>query len=127
LAFLRFARDQAERLSSKRFPPPKAMTERAETTIRFERFFEASPDLLAVLDFDGRFVFTNRAYLDLLGYPAQTLAGQPLVALAHPDDLERLRAALSSLPEIMSTRLEARLRHLDRSHRTLHPIAAPQA
>lgn len=50
------------------------------------RFFEQSPDLLAVVHLDGYILYANRAWGDTLGLSADALTQTPLLDLIHPDD-----------------------------------------
>lgn len=63
-------------------------------TLHYERFFQTSGDLLWVVDSAGRFVRANAAFRDVLGYPDQTLMGQPLAALLHAEDAAPVLAFL---------------------------------
>jgi len=49
-------------------------------------FFEHALDLLAALDWEGRFVALNPAWERALGWPAASLLGHSLLELVHPDD-----------------------------------------
>jgi PAS domain S-box-containing protein len=61
-----------------------------------DRFFSLSPDLLCIMDLEGRFRRVNHAWELDLGYPAASLEGRPLVELVHPDDVPASRDALLS-------------------------------
>lgn len=75
---------------------------RAEAALReksaeIDRFFEVSLDLLAIADFDGRFVKLNPAWQQTLGYPLAELEGRRFIDLVHPDDCEATLAAVATL------------------------------
>jgi PAS domain S-box-containing protein len=53
---------------------------------RFQKVFANAPMGIAITDHDGRFVASNAAYNDLLGYSAEELAGTRFGELIHPDD-----------------------------------------
>jgi PAS domain S-box-containing protein len=55
--------------------------------------FQTAPIGMAVYDTDGRFVRANDALCDMLGQQADALIGKRDMALTHPDDRERDRAA----------------------------------
>jgi len=52
----------------------------------FKRFFAHTPALLAVADFEARFVWVNESWESVLGYGAEQLLSQPYEDLIHPDD-----------------------------------------
>lgn len=85
-------------------------------TRRLRKIIENAPDLVAVLDSEGRITFQNRAFSDLLGYGPDELIGSTAFDLIHPDDVERIveafaRAVGGGEPE----GVEARVRHKDGS------------
>ena len=49
-----------------------------------------SPDLIFVVGDDGRICLASDAVTELLGRPAEWLAGQPFLGLVHPDDRFKL-------------------------------------
>jgi PAS domain S-box-containing protein len=53
-------------------------------------FFSVSPDLLAVTTVDGRFIRSNPAWQQQLGWMSEDLSGLHFMALIHPDDRERV-------------------------------------
>lgn len=54
---------------------------------RLHRFFvDNSPDLIFLLDGQGRFVFVNHSAEKLLGHPQSSLLGKHYRDLVHPDD-----------------------------------------
>ncbi len=56
---------------------------------RTERlFFDLSPDLLCIVDFDGRFKRLNASFESALGWTSADLVGRPFLELVHPDDRE---------------------------------------
>lgn len=57
------------------------------TKTELQRFFEMSLDLVCIVDEGGRFVKVNRAWQDLLGYPASEIEGMICLDYIHPDDL----------------------------------------
>ncbi|TVS16449.1 MAG: PAS domain-containing sensor histidine kinase [Gammaproteobacteria bacterium] len=59
-----------------------------------DRLFNLSPDLLCILDVDGRFLELNPAWEQTLGFPREELLVQPALDLVHPDDQQALRAEL---------------------------------
>lgn len=63
-----------------------------------ELFFELSPDLLCLIDYEGRFLRVSTSWTAFLGYEPDALIDAPLLDFCHSDDsaatllaLERLR------------------------------------
>src|SRR5262245_11594231 len=67
------------------------------TTSAFEPFFNLSPDLLGILDSDGRFVCANSSFQRDLGWSCDALAGQLFLSLIHDNDAA---ASASQLREL---------------------------
>lgn len=61
------------------------------------RFFDLSPDLLCVVDREGTFLSINRAWEELLGYPAQEILQAGVLNMVHPEDVAPTREALETL------------------------------
>ena len=59
--------------------------------------FELNPDLLCVLDAEGRFCKVNPIWKSLLGHSIADLAGKPFFDLIHPEDLQTTEAAAAQL------------------------------
>jgi diguanylate cyclase (GGDEF)-like protein/PAS domain S-box-containing protein len=64
-------------------------TKREAAELERDRFFDMSPDMLSVIDADGRFRRVNRAWESVLGYPTGELVGRSFFDLVNPDDLDR--------------------------------------
>jgi PAS domain S-box-containing protein len=52
------------------------------------------PDLLALIDINGAFLYSNAAHLVRLGRSAESLQGCTIFDLLHPEDIERVEKAL---------------------------------
>jgi PAS domain S-box-containing protein len=52
-----------------------------------ERFFDLTPDLLCVADFNGYFRRVNASFTRVLGYSADELQSRPFITFIHPDDV----------------------------------------
>jgi two-component system, NtrC family, sensor kinase len=71
-------------------------------------------DLVAIIDSDGRRVYTSPSYQFVLGYSSQEMSRLTSMELLHPDDSERVGRALRNLTGGHPTQgLEYRLRHKD--------------
>lgn len=90
------------------------------------RIWNVSQDMLAVADFDGKFLSLNPAWASTLGWSETDLVGNTFEWLVHSDDRNKARAELARLAEGNSTRqFENRLRHRDGSFRWLSWTAVP--
>ncbi len=52
------------------------------------RVFDLLPDLVIVVDADGRIADANRTAVDALGHPLDEVIGTPIFDFVHPDDVE---------------------------------------
>ena len=89
--------------------------------------WQVSPDLLAVLDRDGRFVSANPSWQAVLGRSEEELRATAAVDLIHPADLAASHAALSDLlggKPVLG--FDNRQRHGDGSYRWLSWVAVPE-
>ena len=110
------------------------VTERLEIEKRLRReqefvrrLIECFPDLIAVLDEEGRFTYVTERVKDVLGLAPQDFLGKRMGGRTHPDDQSRLAEALQN---VMSGRtvyaeIEYRVRHVDGSWRTLRGSVGP--
>lgn len=64
----------------------KDITEQKQAKVELDRFFALSPDLMAVIGFDGTFKRINPAFETTLAYSQQTLLSQPFLDFVHPQD-----------------------------------------
>ncbi|MGZ4500559.1 MAG: PAS domain S-box protein [Nocardioidaceae bacterium] len=72
-------------------------TARADATDRFFRaIYRRSSDAALVSDAHGQLSYVSPAFHQLLGYSAEQLSRLRDLALVHPDDRDRARAALAS-------------------------------
>lgn len=88
------------------------LCKRLEVSERLHRFIvNHSPDLIFVLDTEGRFVYHNQKVKESLGFEATTLFGQSLLDLVAPADqgealrLLRRLAEATSQPQVVELRL----------------------
>jgi PAS domain S-box-containing protein len=82
-----------------------------------DRLFALSPDLMAILDPEGRVRRCNPAFEMALGFSQHELQSQPLLDLFHPDDHPEARTALERLPQARRAELLSRVRRRDGSYR----------
>jgi two-component system sensor histidine kinase UhpB len=57
------------------------------------------PTAVAILDNDGAVIFAEEDAADMLGLPLAEVIGVPLVAMCHPADMDRWRAAIEKEDE----------------------------
>jgi two-component system sensor histidine kinase UhpB len=55
---------------------------------------EVGPTAVAILDAEGAVIFAEEDAADMLGMPLKDVVGVPLVAMCHPADMDRWRAAI---------------------------------
>jgi len=97
----------------------------AERTAERDRLWEASPDLLVVIDFDGVFQRVNPAWTTVLGYAPDELVGHHVNEFVVPDDHGKTVDAYETAAAGNQPRIENRYRHKDGSTRTISWVAAP--
>ncbi len=97
----------------------RRMQQRLVESEQLHRFFvESAPDLIYLLNAEGRFTYTNQRIEKLLGYRRDELLGQHYKTLVHPDDHAQADLFLMALANGSShPRLETELRllHKDRA------------
>jgi PAS domain S-box-containing protein len=102
---------------------------RAEETLRqrearFRALIEQSSDAIALIDPTGTILYASASTRRVLGYQPDDLVGKDGFSLVHPDDRERVLAALGDLlarPAAVTT-VEARARHANGSWRWLEAV-----
>ena len=103
-----------------------AAVDRLEEETKRNRFFTLALDMLAIGNFDGRFLQVNPAWEKVLGYSEDELKTTPAFDFLHPEDLEWAAAESKKLQEGASTSYsEIRVRHKNGSWRWLGFTAAP--
>lgn len=91
------------------------------------RLVTSIPDMIAVVDCNGKYTYVSQRVEDFLGYPPGELVGQLVGGRAHPDDQARIQALFRKLVTggSIDEHLEYRTRHRDGSWRTLRASAGP--
>jgi PAS domain S-box-containing protein len=88
--------------------------------------WNATQDLLVVMDLKGKYLSLNPAWTMVLGWSEAELLGKSTRWFIHPDDREKTRAETSQLAAGQITRrFENRFRHKDGSYRWLSWKAVP--
>jgi PAS domain S-box-containing protein len=85
------------------------------------------PEMIAVLDLNGKFTFVSSRIQELLGRSADEVIGKSLTTLAHRDDVRRLESSLEQFvkEDIRHDQLEYRTRHADGTWRMLRASVSP--
>ena len=74
----------------------RRIAEQLEQSEKMYRYMvDASPDIIYMLDHEGRFTFVNDRACQMLGYLREELIGRDYAILVHDDDLERARHAFN--------------------------------
>lgn len=91
------------------------------------RLVECFPDLIAVVDTEGRFTFASERAKDVLGVTAAQHIGRRMGDRTHPDDRAALADMLAGILEgrKRSGQLEYRVAHADGSWKTLRGSFGP--
>ena len=75
---------------------------------------DASTDLIALSDLEGRVVYASRSHEATLGYATEDLVGRHFTGIVHPDDLEQTAAVFSEAASgAKGQTVPIRLRHRD--------------
>ncbi|MEW6055490.1 MAG: ATP-binding protein [Bdellovibrionota bacterium] len=107
--------------------PPSQSVEISDLKVEYERFFEASLDMLCISSYDGHFKKVNPAFEKTLGFPAEELCTKSYLDFIHPDDIERtldeVKKQLLMKQHVLS--FENRYRCKDGSYKWLSWTSAP--
>ncbi|GAA2669860.1 sensor domain-containing diguanylate cyclase [Actinoplanes palleronii] len=75
----------------------RTQIQRRRADERFSALFQHAPDIVTVIDRDGRMIFTSPSSAAILGFEAGELAGHSVFDLVHPDDQPTMRERLEVL------------------------------
>jgi PAS domain S-box-containing protein len=110
------------------------ITERIEIEARLHqeqefvrRLVASFPDMIAVMDFEGRFTFVSPRVEDILGHPAQELVGKLLSEQIHRDEAPQLREVFAKLMSgrTANAQFDYRTKHADGTWRFMRASASP--
>ncbi|MCX9155847.1 PAS domain S-box protein [Niveibacterium sp. 24ML] len=90
-----------------------------------DRIFNLSLDVLCTLNLNGNYRRLNPAIERILGYPAESMIGRPLLDLVHPEDLEGASEQMQLLARGRPATFEARMRCADGRYKWLVWSANP--
>ena len=90
-----------------------ALSELQASQERFRTAFECSAVGMTLTSAEGRFIQTNRALSEMMGYTPEELTASTFEDITYPDDLAASRAAMSRLRrgEVRSFQIEKRYIH----------------
>jgi diguanylate cyclase (GGDEF)-like protein/PAS domain S-box-containing protein len=75
----------------------RTQVQRRRADERFQALFLHAPDMVAVLDADGRVAYSSPSASSLLHFEAGSLQGSSVFELVHPEDRARMREAFDTL------------------------------
>ena len=97
---------------------------------RFQSFVRHSPDIITIIEPDGRIRYNSPAVEEVLGYEQDELVGDVAYQYVHPEDRENVRSNFETLVESEGTgrvRYEYRFRHADGSWLWIGSVASDRA
>jgi PAS domain S-box-containing protein len=97
---------------------------------RFQSFVRHSPDVITIIEPDGRIRYNSPAVEQVLGYDQDELVGDVAYEYVHPEDREDVRSKFETLVESEGTnrvRYEHRFRHADGSWLWIGSVASDRA
>ncbi len=94
------------------------------TEVRLAALVEHASDLVALLDGDGRVLYTSPAVTRVLGYVSGALDGTTLPKIIHPDDVDRAVATAALVLEVpnRTARIQCRVARSDETFRHLEVV-----
>ena len=91
----------------------------------FRLITENAADMIAVVDMEGRRIFSSLAYEKVLGYSVEELKKSSSFAQIHPDDVDRVKSATDEARRTgIGVPLEYRIRHKDGTWRVLESTSS---
>jgi PAS domain S-box-containing protein len=102
------------------------VSEQRQVEQAFEHFFTLTSDVFVVIGFDGYARRINPAGVELSGFTLQELLAEPAVNFLHPDDQERMLAALPTLADGHLIPFRARYRSKGGSYVWLEWMITPE-
>ncbi len=110
------------------------VTERLEIERKLHReqefgrqLIECFPDLIAVMDREGRFTFMSDRVREMLGVTPQDYLGRRIGSSAHPEDQDPVLKMVRDIVDgrTGNAQVESRVRHTNGEWRTLRTSASP--
>lgn len=92
----------------------KTEAELKEREERFRSVMEISPDIISIIGADGSLDYNSPAARSIHGYTDEELAGRNTFELIHPDDRERVGAAVTALMNDPTRPVNVQYRYLNK-------------
>jgi diguanylate cyclase (GGDEF)-like protein/PAS domain S-box-containing protein len=106
----------------------RSMIQRRRNDERFQALFQHAPDLVSVLDADGRIAYSSPSAGAVLGFGSGRLVGTSVFDIVHPDDrpymVHHFSQLLAERDAVM--RLQCRIRPADGDYRWFEFTASNQ-
>jgi diguanylate cyclase (GGDEF)-like protein/PAS domain S-box-containing protein len=93
----------------------RTQLQRRRADERFQALFQHAPDMVAVLDSEGRIQFASPSAAAVLHIPVGSMQGHSVFELVHPEDRDRMRTELAGLVHERGGVLRLQCRMLDSS------------
>jgi diguanylate cyclase (GGDEF)-like protein/PAS domain S-box-containing protein len=97
----------------------------AESEERYRLLAENASDLVWRTDINAIVEWVSPSVVTIIGWSPEQLVGRPITELVHPDDLDRVRMAGSTIKDGDRVSFEARYRSRDGAYRWLEVTARP--
>ncbi|BCY14249.1 sensor domain-containing diguanylate cyclase [Actinoplanes sp. L3-i22] len=75
----------------------RSQIQRRRADERFQALFQHAPDIVTVIDREGRMIFTSPSSAAILGFEPGLLTGHSVFDMVHPDDQPAMREKLDAL------------------------------
>ncbi|MFI7599119.1 diguanylate cyclase domain-containing protein [Actinoplanes sp. NPDC049681] len=75
----------------------RTQVQRRRADEKFQALFQHAPDMVAVLDADGRLAYSSPSAASVLHFPPGSLQGSSVFDLVHPEDRPRMMEAFARL------------------------------
>ena len=106
----------------------RSQVQRRRADERFRALFQHAPDMVSVLDAQGRIAFSSPSAAGVLGFEPGSLQGSSVFDIVHPDDRDGMRQKFSALLGERDgvLRLQCRVLNADRALRWFEFTASNQ-
>lgn len=68
----------------------------------YDSLIHYTPDLIAVLDIEGKYIKINPSFMKVLGWSEEELLGKRFINFTHADDVENSQEVISKVREVIS-------------------------
>ncbi len=124
---VRVATERARAVTALRDSEARLARLLAGSQAELERLWELSPDLLTVVDYEGRLERINPSWTRVLGHSEERLLTRPYVEILHPDEIASIGELLADMrASEQPVMLEDRLLTADGNWRTFVWTLSPE-